>query len=162
MCGRETAGLAHADAGLFRGQTFVLVPLARTTERTRRLALELLEAVGARPLEMGAERHDALTALVSHLPYAAAAALVRAAEAAGDEGAWRAAASGFRDSTRLAASDLTMMVDIMLTNRAAVLQALGRYRRELDGLAELIEAGDADALRAWLAPAQARRGSMFQ
>jgi len=55
-----------------------------------------------------------------------------------------------------------MMVDILLTNREAILQSLGQYRRELDGLAELIETGDPEALRAALAPAQARRREMFK
>jgi prephenate dehydrogenase len=157
MCGREVAGLAHSDAGLFHGQTFILVPLERTSEATKQLALEVVEAVGAHPLELEAGRHDALTAAVSHLPYAAAAALVRAAEALGDDQTWQVAASGFRDTTRLAASDLTMIVDILLTNRPAMLAALARYRGELDRLAELIEAGDAEALRAVLQPAQTRR-----
>jgi prephenate dehydrogenase len=146
---------------LYHNQTFVLTPLARTTERARRLALAIVEAVGGRALELPAERHDLLTALVSHLPYTAAVALVRAAQAADDEGAGQLASSGFRDTTRLAASDLTMMVDILLTNRAAILEALAGYRRELDGLAQLIEAGDADGLRAALAPAQARPRELF-
>jgi prephenate dehydrogenase len=55
-----------------------------------------------------------------------------------------------------------MMVDILLTNRPALLEALGRYRTELDALAALIDAGEPEALRAALAPAQARRAGLFQ
>ena len=162
MCGREVAGLEHADAGLFRGQTFILVPLARTGAHTRALALEVVQAIGATPLELEAGRHDSLTAAISHLPYAAAAALVRAAQSLGDDGAWQVAASGFRDATRLAASDLTMVVDTLLTNREAILAALSRYRTELDALAALIEAGDASTLRRALEPAQVLRRELFK
>ena len=103
----------------------------------------------------------ALVAQISHLPYVAAVALVRAAQAAGDEQVWEVAASGFRDTSRLAASDLTMMVDILLTNRAAVLTALAGYRAEFEQLERLIEAGDEAALRAALVPAQARRAALL-
>jgi prephenate dehydrogenase len=162
MCGREVSGLEHADGTLFHDQTFVLVPLRRTTPQALALARQVVSAVGARALELTPEQHDALTAVSSHLPYAAATALMRAALSLGDEQVWRVAASGFRDTSRLAASDLTMMVDILITNRQALLQALGRYRAELDTLASLIEAGDASALRAALAPAQARRAQLFR
>jgi prephenate dehydrogenase len=162
MCGREVAGLEHAEAGIFAGHAFVLVPLANTTARTRGLARQLVRALGARAVEMAAAQHDRLTALASHLPYVAAAALVRAAQAQGDEQVWQVAASGFRDTSRLAASDLTMMVDILLTNRKAVLAALQGYQAELGELAALIEAGDPGALRAALEPARQRRSELFR
>jgi prephenate dehydrogenase len=107
------------------------------------------------------ERHDALAALTSHLPYTVAVALMRTLMAQDDEQVWRMAAGGFRDTTRVAASDLTMMTDILITNRDSVLSALAAYREELEGLAVAIEAGDADALRKALAPAQAKRAELF-
>ncbi len=126
------------------------------------MARELVAAVGAKPLELSPEHQDTLVAWISHLPYVAAVALVRAAQAAGDEQVWDVAASGFRDTSRLAASDLRMMVDILLTNRAAVQKALAAYRAEFDGLASLIERGDADTLHAALAQAQRQRAGMFR
>jgi prephenate dehydrogenase len=161
MCGKEVSGAAAAEPGLYRGQTFILTPLARTTAGALGLAQELVRAVGARPLVLAAARQDAMVAQISHLPYVAAVALVKAAQAAGDEQVWEVAASGFRDTSRLAASDLTMMLDILLTNREAVARALAGYRAELEALARLIDQGDAAALRAALEPAQAKRSELF-
>jgi prephenate dehydrogenase len=162
MCGKEVSGIEHAEATLFRDKTFVLTPLARASANALKLAHQLIDAIGARPLILSAERHDALVALCSHLPYVAAAALMRAALALGDDGVWDVAASGFRDTSRLAASDLTMMTDILLTNRAAVLDALARYRAELNTLTQLVDAADADALRAALTDAQSQRSQLFK
>ncbi len=162
MCGKEVHGIEHAEATLFQDKTFVLTPLARTSSAARALAHELVVAIGARPLILSAERHDALAAMSSHLPYVVTAALMRAAQTVNDDRLWTLAASGFRDTTRLAASDLTMMVDILLTNRAAILDALTRYRAELDSLVELIDAADPDALRAALTPAQSQRAELFK
>jgi prephenate dehydrogenase len=162
MCGKETSGLDQAEGRLFRGRVFVLSPLERTPPGALRLAQALVEAVGALPCHLEAERHDRLAARVSHLPYAAAAALVRAAETLPDEHVWTLAASGFRDTSRLAASEVSMMLDTLLTNRPAVLDSLRRYRAELDDLARLLEAGDEPALRAWLTAARERRRGLFQ
>ena len=165
MCGKEVSGLAQAEAELYRGKAFILTPTARTTARALQWALELIATIGAHPVVLrdGAARHDSLAALVSHLPYTVAAALVRTALAASqDDQLWPIAASGFRDTSRLAASDLTMMTDILLTNRAAVLDTLRLYRHELDTLTSAIESGDAEALQAVLKPAQQKRRELFQ
>jgi prephenate dehydrogenase len=159
MAGKEVSGVAHAEAGLFRDRVFALTPLPRTPAWALEGAREMVTAIGARPIELTPERHDALAAAASHLPYAAAALLVRAAEGLGDEQVWDMAASGFRDTSRLAASDVTMMTDILLTNRGAILSALASYRGELEALMALLEGGDAQALADFLtAPAERRRG----
>ena len=162
MCGKEVSGIENAEANLFRDKTFVLTPTKRASSAALALAQELIAAIGARPLILSPERHDALAAMSSHLPYVMAAALMRAAQTVDDDQLWTLAASGFRDTSRLAASDLTMMVDILLTNRAAILDALGRYRNELDSLITLIEAADPEALSAALAPAQRKRAELFR
>jgi prephenate dehydrogenase len=161
MCGKEVSGLAHAEPGLFQDKVFVLVPLARTSPAALALAHSLAAAIGARPWPLSPEQHDQLAAVSSHLPYLAAAALVGAASAASDDQVWTMAASGFRDTSRLAASDVTMMLDILLTNRTALLESLARYRAELEALAVLLEAGEAEALRARLTAIQAERRSHF-
>jgi prephenate dehydrogenase len=81
---------------------------------------------------------------------------------AGDELVWELAASGFRDASRLAASNVTMMLDILLTNQAAVSEALRRTSTHLDRLASRLAAGDEDSLRTLLSAAQSRRSPMFQ
>ncbi len=162
MCGKEVSGLPHAEAGLFRGKTFILSPLPQTAPGAQRLAEALVAATGAQLLMLPPDRHDTLAALASHLPYVVAALLVRVADATDDEALWTMASSGFRDTSRLAASDLTMMIDILLTNRAAISAVLGDYRTELDALTALVDAGDPAALRSFLETAQHRRRQLFQ
>ena len=162
MCGKEVSGIENAEADLFRDKTFVLTPLARTSPQALKLAHELIEVIDARPLILPAERHDALAATCSHLPYLVATALMRAAQTVDDDQRWTLAASGFRDTSRLAASDVTMMSDILLTNRAAILDSLSRYRAELDSLIQLIDSADPEALRVALEPTQAHRAQLFQ
>ena len=162
MCGKETGGIAQADAGLFRSKTFVLTPLERTSPKALALAHELIGAIGAVPLLLDAETHDAYAAAISHLPYAVSIALMQTALASDSEALWQMAASGFRDATRLAASDLTMMTDILLTNRAAVLNSLSNFRAELEALTAALESGNPAALRAALESAQAKRSEMFK
>jgi prephenate dehydrogenase len=164
MCGKETSGLAAAEAILYQGAPWVLVPLPRTSPAALALARELVEAVGARPLVMDAERHDRLVAAISHLPYSLAVALVltTASFGAEDELVWKLAATGFRDTSRVAASDVTMMLDILLTNRLALGEALRRAGAHLASLANLLDAGDEDGLRALLLAAHDQRAPMFQ
>lgn len=162
MTGKEVSGLSHATAELYRQKVFVMCAPGYTSVRALSLVYELVQAIGATPFMLPPERHDALAALTSHLPYTVAVALMRAVMAQDDEQVWRMAAGGLRDTTRVAASDLTMMTDILVTNRTEVLNALAAYREELEALAVAIEAGDADALRKALAPAQAKRAELFR
>ncbi len=151
MCGKETAGLASATADLFHGQTFVLCPSRRTSPALWATALALVDAVGARPLVLDAAEHDRLVAAVSHLPALVASTLMRVAT---DEQQWAVSASGFRDTSRLAGSDPRMMLDILLTNREAILDALAAYENELAAVREALARGDEAGLTEWLAGAQ--------
>jgi prephenate dehydrogenase len=164
MCGKEVAGLAAAEPTLYEGALWVLVPMPRTSPQALALARELGVAVGGRPIVIDADRHDWLVAAVSHLPYSLAVALMLTVAEIGaeDELVWKLAASGFRDTSRLAASDVRMMVDILLTNRAAVSDMLRQARAHLDHLADLLAAGDEDNLRVLLVAAHDQRTPMFQ
>ncbi len=163
MCGKEVAGIWAAEASLYEGAIFPLVPLERTSSEALALAECLVESIGATPLIIDARRHDRLVAAISHLPYLTAVMLVSAAAevAREDPLAWPLAASGFRDTSRLAASDVTMMHDILLTNREHVGEMLHRYRRHLSRVIELIENGDEDKLRAVLEQAWQDRHSVI-
>jgi prephenate dehydrogenase len=161
MCGKETSGLGVAVADLYRQCLFVLTPLDRTHSTTLEIARDLLTAIGARTLILDPERHDQLAAAISHVPYLTSLALVDAALAANDDAAWLMAASGFRDSTRLAASNATMMLDILMSNQAGVLNGLARLQSSLDTLADLIKQNDRAALRVTIDAAQARRTTLF-
>lgn len=164
MCGKEVAGLDAAEASLYNGAVFILTPLVRTTGETLDLAHQLATAIGARPLVVEAERHDRLVATISHLPYALSLALVGAAEQVGQEDGlvWELAASGFRDTSRLAASELTMMLDILLTNRREIAGMIDRAKGRLEALAALLDSGDEAALREMLEAAQSRRKTLFR
>ena len=162
MCGKEASGITHAEAALYSGKIFILSPLERSSPSALALAEELVAAVGAEPLLLSAEKQDVLVALVSHLPYVMACALMSAALRQEDPQVWRMAASGFRDTSRLAASDLTMMLDILLTNREAILNALQDYRSGLDELTTLIKTGDEQGLHRYLAPVVKQRAGMYR
>ena len=157
MCGREVSGAANADAGLFINKTFVLSRLSRSSAQAERLANLLVQAVGACPIALSPDLHDRLVARSSHLPYLGSVGLVKTAESLHDERFWQVTASGFRDSTRLAGSDLTMMVDILLSNQVEVLQAVEDLQGHLNEIATLVRGGDASALLELLVSARNTR-----
>jgi len=163
MCGKELSGITAADPRLYQGKTFILTPLPRTAPDALALGKELVAAIGAQPLVLEPARHDYLVGVLSHLPYLLACALVRTADAttSADPAAWEIVATGFRDTSRVAASDVTMMTDILLTNRDAIIGALAAYRDQLDFLMELVRAGDEGRLRAVLSEIRATRKEMF-
>ncbi len=138
MCGKEKSSLANADPALYQGAPFALAPLPRTSARGRKLGLELAKAVGANPLWIDAETHDRWVAATSHLPYLAASALAHATLL----DARPMVGPGLRSTTRLAGSSPAMMMDILTTNRENVLEALHRYRQELDALADALAGQD--------------------
>jgi prephenate dehydrogenase len=154
MCGKEMAGYKAADPDLFQGRTFILTRNQRSTEAIEELVLEILDVIGAKPLFLSATHHDQLTATVSHLPYLASAALMRFASEQEDATMWETSASGFRDVSRLAGSDPHMLLDILLTNKAAVLEQLQTYTEKLATIKQLLSEEDEEALADWLSNAQ--------
>jgi len=163
MCGKEVSGVEAADPALYRGCTFILSPLPRTSPGALALGQALARAVGARPLVLASERQDFLAATLSHLPYLLACALVATADAttSPDPAAWQIVAGGFRDTSRVAGSEVEMMLDILLTNRAEVLQAVHTYQAQLQILAHLLEDGDEQDLGRALARLREKRKEMF-
>lgn len=164
MCGKELTGLAAAESALYQGAPWILSPLERTPAAVVGLVRELAEAIGARPQVIPAGRHDKMVAAISHLPYTLAAALVLSARqvAEQDPAVWEVAATGFRDTSRVAASDVTMMLDILLTNREAVGQMVKIARSQLDLFAGAIETGDEEALRELMERAAQQRISIYR
>ncbi|MCY3978141.1 MAG: prephenate dehydrogenase [Chloroflexi bacterium] len=160
MTGKENGGIEESDHSLYRGRPFVLCPSRRTTPAARLHAVAFVETLGALPIEMDAERHDQIVAGISHLPYLLSATLVAtiANQARDDKAYWELAAGGFRDTSRLAASDVTMMGDILSTNTQAVATLLAQFRMQLAMLETLLIAGDDHRLGESLQPIrQARR-----
>ncbi|MFA9445175.1 prephenate dehydrogenase/arogenate dehydrogenase family protein [Egicoccus sp. AB-alg6-2] len=160
MAGSERSGPEAADATLFQGATWVLTPTAGTAPRTLQAVSALLRRFGARVLALGPARHDELVALVSHLPQLAASTLAdvagQVAEEAG-EVVLALAGGGFRDTTRVAASDAALWRGILAGNRVAVLAALDRYQDRLAQVREALEAHDDDGLETVLERASLAR-----
>ena len=161
MCGKETAGFEAAECGLYRNATWVLSPLPRTSPEALALAAELAQAVGARPVVLESARHDRLVASISHLPFLLASALTAAVADVGadDPTVWELAAGGFRDTSRVAASDTQMFLDILLTNRAAVLEQVDGLAQHLGALRAMLEADDEAGLRLKLSASQKARAT---
>ncbi len=128
MAGKETFGIAEADASLFRTCPYCLIPASGATTRSVKKMKELAESVGARPLFIDAELHDSLVAGVSHLPMVLSAAFVTATT---KSESWpkmsKLAAGGYRDFSRLASGSSEMNRDICLTNREEIVDWMDRY-----------------------------------
>jgi prephenate dehydrogenase len=134
MAGSERSGPEAADARLFQGATWVLTPTAATADATLTVLSTFLRRLGARVVALPPEQHDELVAVVSHLPQVVASALAAVAadaiEATGDA-VLAVAGGGFRDTTRIAASDPALWLPILAGNRVAVLEALDAYTDRL-------------------------------
>ncbi|MGC9334908.1 MAG: prephenate dehydrogenase [Anaerolineae bacterium] len=163
MCGKEISGLHAADPNLYRGCTFILSPLPRTSEAAVGLGRELAEATGAHALVLEPGRQDFLVATLSHLPYLLACSLVATADAttSADPAAWQIVASGFRDTSRVSGSDVTMMLDILMTNREEVLKSCSAFQAQFRHLVHILERGDEAALRQALSTLREKRQEMF-
>ncbi len=123
----------------------------------------LARAVGALPLVVDAERQDYLVGTLSHLPYLLACSLVSTADAttSSDPLVWQILASGFRDTSRVAGSDVTMMLDILLTNREEIAKAARFCVGRLEHLIRLVEEGDEEHLRSELCHIRQTRKEMY-
>jgi prephenate dehydrogenase len=161
MAGRETTGVAASTAELFAGRPWVIVPASPATAEDVGRVEALAVAVGALPVHMTADDHDAAVASISHLPLVVAAALVESVAGDPDAPRWQLAkalaASGWRDSTRLAGGDPAMGAGILATNAALVADRLAEVRDVLDSwIQALRDKGiDAGALQARLEAARA-------
>lgn len=161
MAGSERSGPEAADASLFAGSTWVLTPDASSGDDAIEAAGALVREVGARVLVLTATAHDETVALVSHLPQLVASVLADvAADAVGhDRDAVMAVAGpGFRDTTRIAASDPRLWLDVLAGNRDAVSTALGAFSDRFAQVAAAVRTLDVDTLAAILGRAsEARR-----
>lgn len=134
MAGSERSGPKAADGMLFSGSTWVLTPTSSTADAALAGITDLVRSLGARLLVLSPEQHDTIVGLVSHLPQLVASVLADvAAEAIGAErdAVMAVAGPGFRDSTRIAASDPELWLDIIDGNRQAVLRALESFDARL-------------------------------
>jgi prephenate dehydrogenase len=158
MAGSDRTGFGAASADLFVGRPWIVTPTAVSTEAAIGRVEELARACGAEPVRMDAVSHDRAVALVSHLPLLVSAALAETATAAS---AWPVArtlaATGWRDTTRLARGNVEMAAGIAVTNAAVMAAAARQLRRILDAWIEALErvpAPDVEELRERFAAAR--------
>lgn len=159
MAGKETSGIDAAEADLFQGCIYCLVPSLRASAEAIEMVVGLVGVVSGRPYFVDAAEHDSFVAAISHLPFILSAALVNTTTASA---AWREmgrlAAGGFRDTSRLAAGDPTMYRDICRTNRESILRWMDACMAELGRLRRLIEGGDEGLEQAFRQAKEAREG----
>lgn len=162
MAGSESHGIEAADAELFRDAPWILTPTPQTSSLAYSAAAELAGTLGSRIVAVDPVEHDALVARLSHVPQLVSSALVDVAVSAGDRDAMLGlAGGGFRDVTRIAASDPDLWVSILRTNRAAVLESLARVTGSLDEVGSMITEEKWDDLGRWLAAARRARLELF-
>jgi prephenate dehydrogenase len=147
IAGKEQAGIQHADGALYTGRQVILTPLPQTAPDLVQKATDVWSAIGAQVLKMTPENHDAAFAAVSHLPHLLAFAYFSAVvnQPAGRD-FLSLAGPGFRDFTRIAASNPEMWRDVLLANREEVMKQSQRFRHTLDALELVMRNGNADAL----------------
>ena len=158
VAGSERHGVGAADANLFRHHKVILTPLDVTQLDAIALIQTIWTSLGAEVVEMSVAHHDDVLAQTSHLPHLLAYTLVDVLAGFGDEReVFEYAAGGFRDFSRIAASDPEMWRDIFLTNKEALLRLIETFSEALNQTSELIEAENAEALTERLTRAKAAR-----
>jgi prephenate dehydrogenase len=148
MAGREVAGIANADADLFRGAAYALIGEANVPRDPSVAAfVKLIEKIGARPIWLGAQQHDYAVGMVSHLPQLVAVTLASFLYDRLDENGLpiTVAGPGLRDSLRLAGSPYATWRDIVLTNREVLSAALDLLARRMDDLRERLSSRELEA-----------------
>jgi prephenate dehydrogenase len=147
IAGKESGGVQHADAALYQGRQVILTPLANTDPALVQKATDVWSAIGCQVMKMTPDNHDAAFAAVSHLPHLLAFAYFSAVarQPAGND-YLSLAGPGFRDFTRIAASDPGVWRDILVSNREEILKQSLRFRHTLDAIEHVIRSGNGEAL----------------
>lgn len=162
MAGSEQSGFENANAELFVGAPWVLTPVHDTDQRAFALVRQFVATLGAEPLAVDPREHDALVALVSHVPQLASTTLMDLASERSGERALllRLAAGGFRDMTRIAASNPSVWADVCMVNDEQITKALDGYIAALTAVRENVARHDRDALVELLERSQHARRSL--
>jgi prephenate dehydrogenase len=162
MAGSELDGLDGADASLFEGAVWVLTPTADTADATFATVARVVSDLGAEVIALPPGRHDALVAVVSHVPHLTAAALMTVADQRAEEhtALLRLAAGGFRDMTRIAAGHPAIWLDICAENRNAIVDALDSLLDRLGRLRRSVADDDRELLLTELSRAREARANL--
>ncbi len=160
IAGKEVSGVEHADAELYVGRQVILTPIERTQTVQLQKAVDVWTALGCRVLKMSPEQHDAAFAAVSHLPHLIAFTLMNGISGQPQGKDYLTLAGpGFRDFTRIAASDPKVWRDIFVSNREELLEQSKIFQRNLQALELIISSGNTEALEGLLEQASNTRGN---
>jgi prephenate dehydrogenase len=159
MAGSEQEGVEGADASIFTGAVWVLTPTESTPDAAFTKVRAVVSSLGAEVVALPPERHDALVAVVSHVPHLAAATLMQLADERAEEhrALLRLAAGGFRDMTRIAAGHPGIWPDICAENAPAILETLDRLIDGLQAMRTVVAEEDRAGLLAALVQAREAR-----
>jgi prephenate dehydrogenase len=162
MAGSEQEGIDGADPDLFAGAVWVLTPTASTDDAALALLRSVLTDLGADVVALAPEHHDALVAVVSHVPHLTAAALMQLADERSTEhrALLRLAAGGFRDMTRIASGHPGIWPDICAENRTAIVDVLDGLLRSLQEVREVVAGDDRQGLLDVLEQARTARANL--
>ena len=160
ITGREVAGVENADADLYKGKPVILTPIERTLTKKIDQAEAMWQALGCRVTRMSPESHDAAFAAVSHLPHLIAFALMNsiAGQPRGKE-FLALAGPGFRDFSRIAASDPHVWRDVLIANREELAAQVQHFQQALAQFEQRIAAGQTDALEQLITQASHTRAT---
>jgi cyclohexadieny/prephenate dehydrogenase len=165
VAGTEHSGPESGFAELFEGRWCILTPPEGTDEAAVEKVAALWRGCGMAIERMDAKHHDIVLALISHLPHLIAYCIVGTVahlEEHTESDVLKFAAGGFRDFTRIAASDPVMWRDVFLTNRDAVLEMLGHFTEDLTALQRMVRFGQGDKLEDWFTHTRAVRRSLIE
>lgn len=160
ITGKELSGVEYADVNLYVGKQVILTPIERTYTAQLNKAISLWTALGCNVVQMSPQAHDAAYAAVSHLPHLIAFTLMNSISGQAQGADYLSLAGpGFRDFSRIAASDSKMWRDILIANREELLAQSKIFQQTLQSLEKLIAAGDGDALEQQLEKASGTRAN---
>jgi prephenate dehydrogenase len=138
ICGKETLSIDYAEATLYKDAPFVLTPPAHISVRASSAALQVISAIGARPLWLDAATHDRILAYTSHLPFLLASALALSAPS----DAASLVGPGFNSTSRLASTPSSMMLGVLQMNRVNILKAINNFKQNLEIMEQAINSDD--------------------
>ncbi len=153
IAGTEKSGVIHSVDNLYEGKKLIITPTGETDKYHLQRVENLWKFLGAKIEYMSPELHDFVFGAVSHLPHAVAFALVDALRELSEEGnidLFKYPGAGFKDFTRIAASDPTMWRDIFLENKDNLLRSIRAFKNSLERLERLVENGEGKELREYL------------
>jgi prephenate dehydrogenase len=160
ICGKELSGVEHSDPDLYKGCQVILTPTERTLTAKLKQAHALWAALGCRVEQMSPESHDAAFAAVSHLPHMLAFALMNSISDQAQAAQFLSLAGpGFRDFTRIAASDPKVWRDILLANRKELLLQSRNFQEHLKVFEYLINKDDSQGIEKLIAEASSTRAA---